>query len=500
MHEHSLLEGVLEVLASVGALVAKLLLDTHELVVLGSPLRAARGAGLDLSRPEADNEVRDGGVLRLARTVRHHHAPPLSLGHLASLDRLRDRPDLVHLEEEGVARLLLETGGDARGVRHQKVIAHNLDLAHLGGHLGVRLPVVLVVRVLDSHHGVVLDEALVHFEHLVAIKVVLGLRGLVLEVKVVLAVLAELRGGNVHADLDLAGVTRVGDGLHEKVEPLLVLLDVGGEAALVADVARVHAVLLLDHSLQRVVHLNRHADGLLERLGADRADHELLHGEAVAGVGATVDHVHPGDRHDHLLHTSEVGEVLVEGDALLRGAGLGHGERDGEDGVSAEHRLVGRAVDLDHFLVDALLVGGVHALEGRRDLLLDVLHRLDHTLAEVASLVVIAKLARLVDPRRSPRGDLGTEGADVGGEVHLDRRVASRVEHLAGDDRLDAARPAAQGHVGAEHAVLGREAEAGGGGREGGSRRGEGRRHACRMRRGGEQEEHAGGGAHHLAF
>lgn len=41
MHEHSLLEGVLEVLASVGALVAKLLLDTHELVVLGSPLRAA---------------------------------------------------------------------------------------------------------------------------------------------------------------------------------------------------------------------------------------------------------------------------------------------------------------------------------------------------------------------------------------------------------------------------------------------------------------------------
>lgn len=33
-------------------------------------------------------------------------------------------------------------------------------------------------------------------------------------------------------------------------------LDVGGEAALVADVARVHAVLLLDHSLQRVVHLN----------------------------------------------------------------------------------------------------------------------------------------------------------------------------------------------------------------------------------------------------
>ena len=66
--------------------------------------------------------------------------------------------------------------------------------------------------------------------------VVLGL-----EVQVVLAVLEELRGGHVHADLDLARVARDLDRLVDEVEPLLVGADVGGKAALVADVAGVLA-------------------------------------------------------------------------------------------------------------------------------------------------------------------------------------------------------------------------------------------------------------------
>jgi len=45
-----------------------------------------------------------------------------------------------------------------------------------------------------------------------------------------LAVLAKLGGGNVHADLDLAGVASLLDGLDEELEALIVGLDVGGEA------------------------------------------------------------------------------------------------------------------------------------------------------------------------------------------------------------------------------------------------------------------------------
>jgi len=50
----------------------------------------------------------------------------------------------------------------------------------------------------------------------------------------------------VHADLDLAGVPRDLDGLNDHLERLLVGLDVGGEAALVTDVAGVLTVLGLD--------------------------------------------------------------------------------------------------------------------------------------------------------------------------------------------------------------------------------------------------------------
>ena len=66
--------------------------------------------------------------------------------------------------------------------------------------------------------------------------VVLGL-----EVEVVLPVLEEFRGGNVHAHLHFPGVARGLDRLVDQVEPFLVGADVGREAALVADVAGVLA-------------------------------------------------------------------------------------------------------------------------------------------------------------------------------------------------------------------------------------------------------------------
>lgn len=46
-------------------------------------------------------------------------------------------------------------------------------------------------------------------------------------------------------------------GGHEELAPLTVVLDVGGKASLVADVARVRAVLVLDHRLKRVVALRQ---------------------------------------------------------------------------------------------------------------------------------------------------------------------------------------------------------------------------------------------------
>mmetsp|Transcript_59688 Transcript_59688/g.140563 ORF Transcript_59688/g.140563 Transcript_59688/m.140563 type:complete len:374 (-) Transcript_59688:7-1128(-) len=368
--------------------------------------------------------------------MRAHDTPVAVHGHLGGLDGLGDAADLVHLKEEGVARLLLEAGGDARRVGHQEIVSDNLAV-HLGSHLGVSLPVVLVERILDGHHREVLAEALVHVHELIRGEVVLGLGGLVLEVKIVLLVLAELRGCNVHADLDLAGEASHLDGLDQELEALVVGLDVRGEAALVTHVARVLAVLLLDDLLEGVVHLAAHLHGLLEGLGADRADHELLHGKAVAGVGAAVDDVHPGHRKADLLGAGEVGDVLVEGHTLLGSAGLAARERDREDRVGAELGFVGGAVELDHLVVDGLLLNRVHAGERRADDRLHVLDSLENALAEVALVIAIPELAGLVDASGGTGRHSAAEGADIGGEVDLDGGVTTGVDDLAGSDGLD---------------------------------------------------------------
>ena len=155
------------VLAGVHGVGAQLRLDAQQLVVLGQALRAARRARLDLARREPDREVGDERVLGLARAVRGHHAPAGLLGHAHGLDRLGDRPDLVDLEQQRVARLLLDRGLDARRVGHEEVVADDLAEAR-GGEGGGVVPVVLVEGVLDGDDRVVLAEALVEVEELLA--------------------------------------------------------------------------------------------------------------------------------------------------------------------------------------------------------------------------------------------------------------------------------------------------------------------------------------------
>ena len=49
-----------------------------------------------------------------------------------------------------------------------------------------------------------------------------------------------------------------------------------------------------------VVNLRANLHGLLERLGPNREHHELLHGQLVAGMGTSVDHVEGGDGQHNL--------------------------------------------------------------------------------------------------------------------------------------------------------------------------------------------------------
>ena len=68
--------------------------------------RARRGAGLDLAGVGGDGEVGDRRVLGLARAVRDHGRVAVALRQLDRVERLGQRADLVHLDQDRV--------GDAR--------------------------------------------------------------------------------------------------------------------------------------------------------------------------------------------------------------------------------------------------------------------------------------------------------------------------------------------------------------------------------------------------
>jgi hypothetical protein len=131
--------------------------------------------------------------------------------------------------------------------------------------------------------------------------------------------------------------------------------------------------------------------------------------------------------------------VSIERHTGLGSARLTHGNRHAQNGVGAELRLVGRAVQLAHEAVDGRLVADAEARghEGGRDYVVDVAHGRVHALAHVVALDVVAQLERLVDAGGGARGHARPEQALLRPQVDFDRRVAAAVEDGARVDSLD---------------------------------------------------------------
>lgn len=343
---------VAELLAGELGGTAELLLDAQDLVVLAQALRSAGRAGFDLTGGEADDQVGDERVLSLAGAMRHHRAPSVLLRQQMSVDGLGDGADLVDLQQQAVAGVLLDGGLDALWVGDGQVVADNLN-ASAGVELRPCRPVVLVERILNAHDGEVLDELHVQIAELVRRDVARLVLVLVLLEQIVRLVLVhELRGGDVHADLDLAGVAGLLDGLDDQLQTGAVVQDVGSEAALISDRGRVLAELGLDDLGEVVVRLGAHLHRFREGFRAERQQHELLHGQHVAGVLSAVDDVEGGHWKPDVLVASEVRDVTVQRDALLGGSGLADGQRDAQNGVGSVFVLVGRSIELDHQFID----------------------------------------------------------------------------------------------------------------------------------------------------
>ena len=138
-----------------------------------------------------------------------------------------------------------------------------------------------------------------------------------------------------------------------------------------------------------MVSLGADLHGLREGGSTDGKQHEFLEGQFVSGMGTTVDDIECGSGKDiRWLDASELGQVLVQGDALLDGSSLGNGNTDTENGVGSELTLVRSSVELDKEVIDVLLGGD---LEARLDQLggnnvIDVRNGLRNTCARVNKL------------------------------------------------------------------------------------------------------------------
>jgi hypothetical protein len=257
--------------------------------------------------------------------------------------------------------------------------------------------------------------------------------------KHVCAVLEDLAGGRIEGDghVVAGAVARSLDSSHQHLERCLVGGEVRREAALVAHCRGEPAVV--ECALERVEDLHAGAQPLRVGGRAHRHDHELLEVDLVVGVRTAVEHVHHR-RRQHVRRLAA--EIAPQRRARLCGRRLGPRERQAEDRVRAEPRLVGSAVELDHRAVERFLVRGVEAVHRLRELAVHVRDSPRYPLA-APRLAAVAQLDRLELARGGSGRDSRTaRRPGLQEHVDLDRRVPAGVEDLATVDLLDAAQSA----------------------------------------------------------
>ena len=182
-------------------------------------------------------------------------------------------------------------------------------------------------------------------------------------------------------------------------------------------------------------HLRPATHRLAKRRRADRNDHEFLNVDTVVGVCPTVDDVHHRHRHDIRPGPAEIAIQRLVATARHR---FRAGERDREDRVGSQLRLVGGAVELDQGVVDRPLVARLHAAQRTPNDVLDVQDCLHDPLAVIALCIAVAQLERFSRPGRCTRRYRGTpDRSSFEPHIRLHRGIAARIDDLAGENVLD---------------------------------------------------------------
>src|SRR5690606_34859263 len=177
---------------------AKLLLDADQLVIFREPVGTAEAAGLDLAAVGGNRKIGDRRILGLARAVRHYGGVARLMRHLDRFQRLRQRADLVDLDENGVGNAALDPIAKALRVGDEKIVADKLHPSpdFLGQQLPA-LPVILAHPILNRDDRIIADESGVVLDHRA------GLENFALALQMVFAILEEFGRGCIEREIDI---------------------------------------------------------------------------------------------------------------------------------------------------------------------------------------------------------------------------------------------------------------------------------------------------------
>src|SRR5579884_3887655 len=141
----------------------------QQLVVFGDPVRAACRAGLDLSGLEADREVGDEGVFGFAGTMRNDRGISVPPGQVDSVNRFRNSPDLVQLNEDGIGHALVNTLPQTLRVRNKNIVTDKLDLViKLLRQPFPAIPIILGKTILDRNDRVLPHPVGIKRDHFIS--------------------------------------------------------------------------------------------------------------------------------------------------------------------------------------------------------------------------------------------------------------------------------------------------------------------------------------------
>ena len=141
---------------------------------------------------------------------------------------------------------------------------------------------------------------------------------------------------------------------------------------------------------------------------------------------------------DNVQHRHGQRERAITADALVQRltlalrCGACRCHRHAQYRVGTKFALIRRAIYLDQQVVQRYLVQRGHSQDGRLDVLVDILDGLEHTAPSKARGVAVAQFQRLVRARaRAGRNERPPDGAVRQRDIHLDRRVAPRIEDFS---------------------------------------------------------------------